>query len=385
MSRRVWIGVALGGLLLLAAPAQGVALAQPTRVSAPTAVLTGTVTISGSQSGYVPVTVAKDMKLGDPFAAKYRGVVTVTGGGDAAGFALVQDGLKGQVLLAGRSEAYAPFVKKFGVPVNSLNPDLQDGAEFTIPAGDYRLYLITGGQPTSVTIKFLGGSGTSRLAPTTKVESVVQQVGLTTPAPGPVGGVYSGGGAVSLTSPILQFSLSRLDTSAHTESVMRYCYFLGDKPAGPQPYGPACAAPSEDSPVVLDSAGGSSFLISDEGVGPQSFYGFNSSLTTSRTGEPVKADIAAGVSYTTAGVVTGGDYSQYWLSLDGVSAAALTKAAPAEPVQSAEPTPGAPKPGQPAPAVAGDQLPATGAPAALLLAPVLLLAGAWRNRASGDS
>lgn len=377
MSRRVWIGVALGGLLLLAMPAQRVALAQPPKVSAKPAVLTETVTISGSQAGYVPVTVAKDMKLGDPFAAKYRGVVTVTGGGDAAGFALVQDGLKGQVLLAGRSEAYAPFVEKFGVPVNSLNPDLADGAEFTIPAGDYRLYLITGGKPTSVTIKFLGGSGSSRLAPTTKVESVVQQVDLASPVSGPVGGIYSGGGAVTLTTPVLQFSLSRLDTSAHTESVQRYCYFLGDKPTGPQPYGPACAAPGEDDPVVFD--GGSTFLISDEGVGPQSFYGFNSSLTTSGTGEPIKADVGAGVSYTTAGVVTGGDYTQYWLSLNGAPTAPA-KAAPAQPMQSRNPTPGAPMPSQPSPAVAGDQLPTTGAPAGLIFAPALLLAGAlWRR------
>ena len=146
-------------------------------------------------------------------------------------------------------------------------------------------------------------------------------------------GARSGGrglqrrGAVTLTTPILQFSLSRLDTSAHTESVQRYCYFLGDKPIGPQPYGPACAAPAEDSPVVLDSAGGSTFLLSDEAVGPQSLYGWNASLTTSRTGEPTKADIASGVNYTTAGVVTSGDYTQYWLSLNGAPQAA----APAKP------------------------------------------------------
>jgi hypothetical protein len=180
-----------------------------------------------------------------------------------------------------------------------------------------------------------------------------------------------------LTTPVLQFSLSRLDTSAHTESIQRYCYFLGDKPTGPQPYGPACAAPAENAPVVFD--GGSTFLISDEGVGPQSFYGFSSSLTTSGTGEPIKADISAGVNYTTAGVVTGGDYTQYWLSLNGAPTAPA-KAAPAQPMPTPNPTPGAPMPGQPSPAVAGDQLPATGAPAGLVLAPALLLTGAlWRR------
>lgn len=151
------------------------------------------------------------------------------------------------------------------------------------------------------------------------------------------------------------------------------------------PRGPSltarCAAPAEDSPVVSDSAGGSTFLLSDEGVGAQSFYGWNASLTTSRTGEPVKADIASGVNYTTAGIVTSGDYTQYWLSLDGAPTAPA-KAAPAEPVQSADPTPapGAPTPGQPPPAVAGDHPPATGAPAALVLAPALLVAGARRCR-----
>jgi hypothetical protein len=380
MRRKVWIGTVLGGLLLLAAPAQAGGPAPRAGATATPAVLTGSVTLAGTDTGFIPVTVTKDMQLGNPFVTTNRGAVTVTGGGEAAGFALIQDGLKGPILLGGRSEAFAPYVKDHGIAVNSLNFNPDDGATFAVPAGDYRLYLITGGKPTTVTLKFIGGTGSSALAPTTKVESVVQQVDLTTPVPGPVGGVYSGGGAVTLTTPVLQFSLNRLDTSVHTESVTRYCYYLGDKPTGPQAYGPACAAPAEGAPVIFDPSP-STFIISAEGVGPQSFYGWNASLTTSTSGEPIRADIANGVNFTTAGTVTSGDYTQYWLSLDGAPAAP-TGAAPAPAEQSPDPTPaaGAPTPGQSSPAVAGDQLPATGAPAALFLGPALLVAGAWRCR-----
>ncbi len=121
MSRKVWIGTVVGGLLLLAAPAQGVALAQPVSAAATPEALTGTVTISGTQTGYVPVTVTTDMKLPDPFINTNRGAVTVTGGGDSAGFALIQDGLKGPILLGGRSEAYEPYIKDHGIPVNTLS------------------------------------------------------------------------------------------------------------------------------------------------------------------------------------------------------------------------------------------------------------------------
>lgn len=379
MRRTAGLYLLAAAVFALAVPQAGAAPA-PAAAAGKAAVLTQTVTISGSQAGYVPVTVTKDMKLGNPFATRYRGAVTVTGGGDSAGFALIQDGLKGPILLGGRSEAYGPYVKDNGIPINNLNFDNDDGAEFGVPAGDYRLYLITGGKPTTVTLKFLGGSGSSRLSPTTKVESVVQQVDLTTPAPGPVGGVYSGGGAVTLTTPVLQLDLHRLDTSVHTESVQRSCFYLGAKPTGPLAYGPACVAPGEDNRLILDSAGGSTFLRSDEGVGPQSLYGFSASLTTSRTGEPIRADIAAGINFTTAGVVTSGDYTQYWLSLDGIPVAAPPRA-PAPQQPPAEQPPAEQPPAEGAPETAADMLPATGLPApVLVLAPALLLGGALIRR-----
>lgn len=274
--------------------------------------LTGVMVISGSKTGYVPIEVSKDVKLADPFVKKHRGAVTVTGGGEAAGFALVHDDGEA-LLLGGRSKAFAPFVKEHGIAVSTLKPRPDDGVLYTVPTGSYRLYLITGGKPTTVRLQFLGAAGSSRLSPTVHVQSVVQRADLAAAVPGPVGGVHSGGGAVTLTTPVLQFSLARLDTSVHTETVKRSCHYFG-KPAGPQPYGPACAAPAEGSPVVI--GGGSAFLISAEGVGSQSFYGWSASLTTSRTGKPIRADLASGVSYTTAGTVSGGDYAQYWLSLD---------------------------------------------------------------------
>jgi hypothetical protein len=370
MKRKAWMFVLLVGMIAALMPSAGAATAaKPT-------VLTRTLTLTGSQTGYVPVTVVKDMQLGDPFVTKYRDAVSVTGGGDAAGFALIEDGLNGQILLGGRSEAFAPYVKDHGIAVNSLNPNPQDGATYTVPAGSYRLYLITGGKPTTVTLRFLGGTGSSRLTPTKTVESVVQQVDLTSPAPGPAGGVYSGGGAVTLTTPVLQFSMSRLDTAAHTETLKRYCYYFG-KPTGPQPYGPTCAAPAETAPIVI--GGGSAFVISAEGVGPQSFYGWNASLTTSRSGEPINADIASGISYASAGVVTGGDYTQFWLSLDAPAARPAASRPQQAPAVGPAPVPSAPSAAAEMTQQAAT-LPATGPPTALAVAPALLLAAAAARR-----
>lgn len=367
---RPWRIVLLVAALM--APILGTAAAAAPR-EAPT--LSGTVTLSGSQPGYVPVTVSHDMSLGNPFVTKYRDAVTVKGGGGAAGFALVEDGLRGAILLGGRSKAFEPFVKEHGVAISSLNPSPSDGATFAVPAGSYRLYLITGGKPTTVTLRFLGGTGSSRLTPTTSVDSVVQQSGLEVLVPGPAGGVYSAGGAVTLTTPVLQFSLSRLDTDVHTETVKRHCYYFG-KPSGPQPYGPACAAPAETDPVVV--GGGSIWIISAEGLG-QSFYGWNASLTTSRgTDEAVEADLAAGVSYTSGGLVTGGDYAQYWLSLDGKESAAPSAAVSTKGIAEQAP---AERPRASERMTEARHLPATGPIAPAALAPALLLSAAATAKA----
>lgn len=350
------------------------------------ALLTGTVTITGTQTGFVPVTVPKDMSLGDPFITKYRTAVTVTGGGAAAGFALIEDDLEGAVLVGGRSPAYEPYVKKHGIPVSGLlgkaRPDAKpfDGT-YAVPPGSYRLYLVTGGEPTTVTLRFIGASGSSRLTPTVRTDSVVQGSPMDVLVPGPVGGVYSGGGAATLTTPVLQFGLNTLDTDAHTETVQRYCFYVGTKPMGPQAYGPACVAPAEDGGVAF-APGGTTFLISDEGVGQASYYGFSASLTTSRgTEEPVEADLATGTNFTSGGLVTGGDYSQFWISLNP---AAATAAPPTDAGRDAEEQRPRPDSAPAGPAAQGGtaatRLPATGGGASYALAPLLLVAAAGLSR-----
>jgi hypothetical protein len=356
------------------------------------AVLTGTVTITGTETGFVPVTVPKDMSLGDPFITRYRAAVTVTGGGPAAGFALVEDDLQGAVLVGGRSEAYEPYVERHGIPVSGLlgtpRPDAKpyDGT-YAIPAGSYRLYLVTGGKPTTVTLRFIGASGVSRLTPTNRSDSVVQGRPLDVLVPGPVGGVYSGGGAATMTTPVLQFGLNTLDTDVHTETVQRYCFYIGTKPTGPQAYGPGCVAPGENDSVAF-APGGTTFLISDEGVGQASYYGFSASLTTSRgSEEPVEADLATGTSFTSGGLVTGGDYSQFWLSLNPTSASAARTADTDLDAEADRPASGF-APGGPAAHGAGaavNRLPATGLGSSFALAPLLLVAAAGLRRRSGGS
>lgn len=370
MPRKLRLYLLAGAFVASAGAPAAAAPAEP-------AALTGTVTISGSQDGFVPVTVTKDMSLGNPFVTKYRDAVTVAGGGEAAGFALVEDGLQGVVLLGGKSEAFAPSIQKSGIPVSSLNraePD--DGVTFAVPAGSYKLYLVTGGKPTTVTMRFIGGTGSSRLAPTTSADAVVQTGPLDALAPGPLGGVHGGGGAVTLTTPVVQFSLNRFDTSVHTETVLRYCFYLGGKPSGPQPYGPACTAPGENHAVVFDP-GGETFIVSDEGVGDASFYGYSGSLTTSGgTEEAVEADLAAGLSLTSGAAVTATDYTQFWLSLSPAAAPAPAAGSTDQPApkSSQEPAPPSAGEGPAGPPTAAGTLPSTGLAPAAALAPILLIA-----------
>lgn len=374
-----------GSYLLTAvavALAAGVAAPSSAAPAAKPAVLAGTVTISGSQDGFVPVRVPKDMSLGNPFLTKYRNGVTVTGGGDAAGFVLVEDGLEGVVLIGGKSTAFAPAVERSGIPVSSLNRgERDDGLTYAVPAGSYKLYLVTGGKPTTVTLRFIGGTGSSRVAPTTRTQPVVQSGPLDALVPGPVGGVYGGGGAVSLTTPVVQFSLNRFDTSVHTETVLRYCFYAGSQPTGPQPYGPACAAPAENDAVAFDP-GGETFIVSDEGVDQASFYGFSGSLTTTGgTEEVVDAELAAGLSLTSGGAVTSSDYTQFWLSLAPAAAAAAPAAPPAQQQPPQQPPAAPPAPEAPAaPAAAAQTLPATGLPSPVLAVGTALLAAAGLTR-----
>lgn len=335
---------------LVALPA---ATAQPESLP----VLEGTVVLEGSRSGYVAVEVQRTLTLSDPFVQTARDAVVITGGGLAAGFALVDESLTGTILVGGTSEAWRPFLDDFGVPLRDLDPaSTFNGLEYQIEPGTYRLYLITEGGPAQVTLRFDRSRAGPRLQPTVPVEAVVQGAPLAGTSPLQPGGVYSGGDAVISSAPLLQFSWNRFDTEVHTESLLRYCYFTG-RPAGPAPYGPACASVDESNQVLVGA--GIPILISDESIGTDVHLGYSGALFTDSSGEQA-AEAGAGISLSAAGLVTMTDYSQMWIPLGNASSAPGRPSATVGPVGSQSGAAvGVGAPAREALAVA--RLPATGA------------------------
>lgn len=379
MRRTAGLYLIAGALLALTGPQAAAAPPAPAKAPA----LTGTVTLSGSESGFVRVIVPKETSLGDPFVDKHRNAITVTGGGVAAGFALIEESLTRTTIVGGHSAGFAEaYVPRAGEAVINLDLEAKRTADsaLIVPKGSYRLYLVTGGKPTTVTLRFGGLSGASRLKPTQRTVSSSQGGPLTASAPGPVGVVHSGGYETRLTTPFVQFWFNRVDAAAHTETVNRICLFKG-KPTGPMPYGPACATPDGLGVNVGFSA---TTVHSDEVVGDEQYFSYGvTRLSTADPAKPVSDVFGGGASVTSpASLITRTDYGQFWFELNAAPAATVpAKQAPAAAVGQ---PPQAPPADDDAPApvrkAAATTLPSTGPNPALAVAPVLLLAAAAAHR-----
>lgn len=341
--------------------------------------LTGTVTVAGSTTGYVSVVLAKAAVLAAGLGPEAAAAVRVSGGGAFAGFALKSEVHEGPFIVGGHSPASAPDADNPEVlTINYGSGGL--GGDYELPAGKYRLYLITGGKPTTVRLKFRGLSGTSRLQPTTPTRAVVNGGPLPATAPVPGAGVvYAGGYAVNMTTPFVQFFVNKLDTEVHTETVNRSCLYIGHQPGGPMPYGPTCASVTESGPAFGD---GFVFPVSDENVSGGAYYSWGGAAFRVREdADEITQDYGGGFSVTTASIVRATDYSQVWLELERIAAAGPPAAKmPAKPTQQQPPPASV---AQPAAAAGVDTLPSTGTPAALTLAPALLVAAAVLRRRTG--
>lgn len=278
---------------------------------APVARLAGTVVLSGSQDAWVPVVVPRTARLGDPFITRSRSAVTLSGDGALTGFALVAEDQEGTRIVGASTSATRQLVARHGAFVMDLDPDgrRSPAGEFVVPAGRYRLHLLTSGRPTTVTLRFAGLDGSARLSPVRRSGAVVQAGPMrpTTPLS------WSAGGAVRVRAPFLQFEVSAVRVAAHTESVSRNCLYLGRRPSGPDPYGPACASVGDGGRVALGS--GFVFVHSAEFVGDGTFVQYGGLSATAPPDQVLETDVAAGFSFTGGAVVTAADHAQVWLPL----------------------------------------------------------------------
>lgn len=286
------------GALLLAVVAQGL----PVNVagassSAPRRVALGRKNvISGQGPAMVRVTLPKAATISYLLKPR-RDDITVTGRGPLVGFALVEEtpAWDGISLIGGR------LPRRSGLGNFYFSPSgLENGAaRVTLPAGDYRLYLLSGRRPVEVSFILEGLSGRTRLTPRTPVRYEVE-----TPEARLVDGarnVYGSGADGTLSSTGMLFDFLWVKHSAHANTQYQFCLYEGGE-RGAAPYSPGCPALDDEADVVVGDG------IVGAGEYTSYFYGGAVPFEANRYGQGFAMESAAKVEEV--------GYLGMWLSLE---------------------------------------------------------------------
>ena len=152
------------------------------------------------RSGYVEVILPQ--ATGWEWDVFGNSTLRIRGDGRVAGFLLVrQDTPKPQGIYAaafrvcdrpGCSDGWSGWLTKLVIPIGLKWP--KRGTVFTLPAGEYRAYLINDGAPVEVELALRDVRGVTDLVPTTRVEG---SVGVQFPS-APVKNVFSAGSTYRL-------------------------------------------------------------------------------------------------------------------------------------------------------------------------------------------
>lgn len=288
----------VAGALILAAVTQGLPIhAAGATASAPRRIELGrknVITGQGPTMARVrltePATISNLLVPG-------REDVTVTGRGPLVGFALVEEtpSWDGISLVGGR------LPRRSGLGNFYFSPSGLDNtaATVTLPAGDYRLYLLAGQRPVEVSFVLKGLTGRVRLAPKIPVRYEVA-----TPEARLVDGtnnVYGSGADGTLSSTGLLFDFLWVKHSAHANTQYQFCLYEGGE-RGAAPYSPGCPAFDDEDNVVLGDG------VVGAGDYTSFFYGGGVPFAPNRYGQGFAMESAAAVEEV--------GYLGMWLSLD---------------------------------------------------------------------
>lgn len=255
------------------------------------------VTISGSTTGYARLVLPRPATLQDPSRAETRDAVRIDGGGRFAAIALVGEN-NGPTIIGGHTAATRELGDQQGEFLLDVAPGRAPSAPFQLPAGEYRLYLLTDGQPTTATLRFTGLSGTTtNLVPHSPAE-LLHQGGMPK-ASGDA--LFSEGHAATLTGPTLHFKMLLARHTAHAATSSSSCFF-DHEPAGPNPYLPGCTSTAGRS-VWLHN------VDSQESLTPSAAVSWGGAYIAE------SGPFASGVALVSAALVEGVDYQHLWLTL----------------------------------------------------------------------
>lgn len=201
------VALAAAGLLGCSAPIAFAASRPVLAQSGARVTLAGTVVLKGSRSGVLAVRLPRpaEISVAEVPPQTSSTDVRIQGKGRITGFVLHGDGAWNRPTVfslrvadctsPGCTAPWPPFYYSW---VN-LGPTAQTSG--TLPAGDYHLYLVADGAPTTVTIHFHGLPGRVVLTPpataSTRITEVKPALHVSPPALGPV--VWAGGLTHSVT------------------------------------------------------------------------------------------------------------------------------------------------------------------------------------------
>lgn len=225
---------ALASALVIAVPAASSATTGAGTAPPPVA-LAGETTVVGDRSASVRVRVPRPAKILNPFGFPNQPVPLTSNGRGPTGFALVSDKPNGLVLIGSTAppgtELTAAVMRVRG-PVGS-----HDG--HVVPAGNYRLYLITEHRSARLRLRLHGLAGKRTVSPRTPTQGVFETPEPVLSGP-PSKSVYTAGETTNvLGTHKARLTLAVARHQIHTETVHSYCGYKG-RPAGPAPYLPGC-------------------------------------------------------------------------------------------------------------------------------------------------
>lgn len=288
----------VAGALLLAAVVQGLPVVTAgASASAPRRIQLGHENvITGEGPAMVRVKLAEPATISNLLKPR-RKDIAVTGRGPLVGFALVQEtpSWDGISLVGGR------LPRRSGLGNFYFSPSGLDNAAptVTLPAGDYRLYLLAGRRPVEVSFLLNGPSGRVRLAPRAPVRYEVA-----TPEARLVDGannVYGSGADGTLSSTGMLFDFLWVKHSAHANTQYQFCLYEGGE-RGAAPYSPGCPALDDEENVVVGDG------VVGAGEYTSFFYGGAVPFAPNRYGQGFAMESAAAVEEV--------GYLGMWLSLD---------------------------------------------------------------------
>ena len=216
--------------------------------------LAGTTVVTGSRTAQVAVRLprAVDFHVQDLDVSSPRGRITAVvlkkvGPWQAPLVAAKHVGFCAQ---RGCETAFPKFAFEFVHAPGSTN-----GLSGRLPAGEYRLYLVTDGAPATFTFRFRGLRGSTRITPRTPARATVANVppAVATPAASP--SLFAGGShrAVPRDGGLNHTSVWKVVPVFGPPSAVGVCEYVGAPPSSAEapPYQLPCASGRGDIPPYV--------------------------------------------------------------------------------------------------------------------------------------